>query len=176
MKIPHSRGEPPPPPLPPPTYINNIAAGSDLGWEWENQRAAAKSGETRGSIGSGSSMPPGWTIKQERDDGFERPAFPRRGSSQATIKPPPEVRPKYDFSRHRDEGYYSLSGASPANHQSVSALFSHPGVRLFVRAETTQQGEFGAGEMLVPIEPPSPSSSAHAFGGEAQAHVDTKGC
>lgn len=135
MTIPHSRGEPPPPPLPPPTYMDDIAAGSDPGWAWENSRAAAKGGDPRGSIGSESSMPKGWRIKQERDDAFQRPNFARRGSSQATITPIPEGHSKYDFSRHHDEGYYSLSGASPANHQSVSALFSHHGVRLLVRAD-----------------------------------------
>lgn len=126
MKIPHSRGEPPPPPLPPPTHMDDIAAGSDLGWAWGNRRDAAKGGDPRGSIGSEASMPQGWRIKQERDDGFGRPNIARRGSSQATIKPIPEVHGKYDFSRHHDEGYYSLSGASPVNHQSVSALFSSP--------------------------------------------------
>lgn len=122
MTIPNSRGEPPPPPLPPPTRMDEITAGSDPGWEWEHRRRAL-AGETRGSIGSEASMPQGW-IKQERDDGFERPAYPRRRSSQATIKPALEVHPKYEFPRHPDEGYYSLPGASPASHQSVSPLSS----------------------------------------------------
>lgn len=169
MTIPNSRGEPPPPPLPPPTYMDDIAAGSDLGWAWENQRAArAMGGQTRGSIRSDSSMPQAWRIKQEREDAFERPAYERRGSSQATIKPIPEVQPKYDFSRHHDEGYYSLSGASSANHQSVSALFSLHRMRSFVRAEKWGWAGFGAGEMLMPTEPPVslsiPWRSANVYG------------
>lgn len=79
-------------------------------------------------------MPQVWRIKQERGDGLERPDYPRRGSSQATIKPAPEMHPKYDFSIHRDEGYYSLSGASAANYQSVSAFFL-PSRLALVRAE-----------------------------------------
>jgi hypothetical protein len=126
MTIPNSRGEPPPPPLPPPIYMDDIAAGSDPGWAWENRRSAAVGPESRGRLGSDSSMPQGWKIKQERDEGPERPDYSRRGSSQATIKPAPELPTKYDFSRHHDEGYYSLSGPSPANYQSVSVFFSPP--------------------------------------------------
>lgn len=136
MTIPNIRGQPPPPPLPPPTHLNDIAAGSDPGWEWENRRHADRFGEGRDSNGSDLSMPQGWKIKQERDDAFERPAYPRRGSSQATIKPAPEVHPKYDFSRNHDEGYYSLSGASSANYQSVSASFSHSRLALVCAANS----------------------------------------
>lgn len=162
--IPNSRGEPPPPPLPPPTHMDDIAAGSDPGWAWENSRRASMSIEARGSVGSDSSGPQGWRIKQERDDGLQRPDYIRRGSSQVTIKPAPEVNSKYDFSRHHDEGYYSLSAGSSANHQSVFTFFSsHPILRRSTR-ETMQmerggQREIGASEMVALPPFPSPPRS-----------------
>ncbi len=149
MTIPNSRGEPPPPPLPPPMYMDDIAAGSDPGWAWENRRSAGVGAEGRGLLGSDSSMPQGWKIKQERDEGPERPDYARRGSSQATIKPAPELPTKYDFSRHHDEGYYSLSGPSLANYQSVSVSFSHR-VCAGPHGTTGSAGGCGPGERRVP--------------------------
>lgn len=109
--------------------MDDIAAGSDPGWAWGNSRGAGVGGDSRASLASESRAPPGWRIKQERDDGVLRPDYARRGSSQATIKPAPAAHAKYDFARHHDEGYYSLSGASSANYQSVSTFLSHHVVR-----------------------------------------------
>lgn len=127
MSIPNSRGEPPPPPLPPPTHMANITAGSDPGHFWANKFSGGSLGTRGGSIYSESSLPRGWDQKIEEDGDAERMDYSRRGSSQSRIKPPPELDTKYDFSRQNDEGYYSLSGPSPANYQLVYKIpINHP--------------------------------------------------
>ena len=122
MSIPNSRGEPPPPPLPPPTHMADIAAGSDPGWMWGNKFGEQAVGTSRGSMSAGSRMPKGWDRRREGDGGADRPDYSRRGSSQSTVKPPLQTESKYAFSHFNDEGYYSVSGPSPANHQSVYTI------------------------------------------------------
>lgn len=127
MSIPNSRGEPPPPPLPPPTQLAHITAGSDPGHFWGNRYSGGSFGNRGGSISSESSLPRGWDQEREDDEGPEPLDYSRRGSAHMMVKPSPDLESKYDFSRHHDEGYYSLSGPSPANYQLVSKIsHKHP--------------------------------------------------
>jgi len=118
MAIPNSRADsPPPPPLPPPRFIDEDAAGgaSDIGVEWRDtfSSGSAKSG---GSVSPGSSLRGSWGQNMAHRGSAGRPDY-RRGSSNSTIKSQPEADKRYDFSRHVDEGYHSLSGSSLVNQQ-----------------------------------------------------------
>lgn len=54
------------------------------------------------------------------DEGFpDRPDDARRDISTTSINLPPAFDRKYDFSRHFDEGYHSLSGSSLSSNRSV---------------------------------------------------------
>lgn len=88
MAIPRAQ-EPVPPPLPPPTYIPEISAGQDPGWQWGNDPNASDFGRPA-SIKPGSSLLGGSfrSPRQEKEhahtvhhdyDGA------RRGSSISTI-------------------------------------------------------------------------------------------
>ena len=120
MSIPNSRIEAPPP-LPPPRFVTEIAAGSDLGWQWGNRGyngSFRKSGF--GSVNAGSSLHGNNKVKEEARD-YERPGALRRDSSSLTIKSAmlPDTEMKYDMFRNQDEGYHSLSGSSLTNQLSV---------------------------------------------------------
>lgn len=127
MAIPSSRGTDPPPPLPPPPNLGHLAAGSnDPGWEMGNTSSRGGFGKSGGSVSSESSLRGNWSRKREDERIAERPDYTRRGSSIATVRSPVDVDTKYDFSRHQDEGYYSISETKPVNYQSVPAfLFGH---------------------------------------------------
>ena len=120
MPIPNTRQDPPPPPLPPPRFIGDLTAGSDPGWAWGNDPSGSF-GKTGESMAAGSNFPKSWGRKVEEDRGqTERPEYRRRESSNSTVLSPPNTDRRYSsFSRHQDEGYYSLSGPSAMSQQSV---------------------------------------------------------
>lgn len=122
MTVPNARMDEPfaPPPLPPPRYIEDLAAGSDPGWQWGNTPNHGGFGGNFGSARSPSSSLRGSWDQRMEDEGLpERPDYSRRGSSSATIKSPARLDRTYDFSRNVDEGYHSLSGSSFSSHRSV---------------------------------------------------------
>ena len=53
--------------------------------------------------------------------GNGRPDYTRGSSLASSLQSQPEVDTSYDFSRHVDEGYHSLSGSSLVN-QSVQTI------------------------------------------------------
>ena len=110
-----------PPALPPPRYIEEIAAGGDQGIQWRNSFNSA-SIESGGSVSSRSSLRGNWNHKMAGGRGNGRPDYNRRTSLASSLQSQPEADTKYDFSRHLDEGYYSLSGSSLIN-QSVQTDF-----------------------------------------------------
>ncbi|MCJ1452678.1 hypothetical protein MMC28_003021 [Mycoblastus sanguinarius] len=118
MPIPNTRQDPPPPPLPPPRFIGDLTAGSDPGWAWGNDPSGSF-GKTGESMAAGSNFPKSWGRKVEEDRGqTERPEYRRRESSNSTVLSPPNTDRRYSsFSRHQDEGYYSLSGPSAMSQQ-----------------------------------------------------------
>lgn len=120
MAIPNARAEPPPPPLPPPRFIDDGAAGGapDTPWPDTSSIGSAKSG---GSVSPRSSLRGSWGYNMAQRGSAGRPDY-RRGSSNSTIKSQPEADRRYDFSRHVDEGYHSLSGSSLVNQQYVYML------------------------------------------------------
>ena len=121
MNIPNAmRDVPPPPPLAPPRIIDDLAAGSDPGWEWENHRSRSGGfGKGGGSVSPGSSLRGYWDQRMIREGNTEWPDNARRGSSNLAVRSRPDSDRRHDFSsRFIDEGYHSLSGSSLAN-QSV---------------------------------------------------------
>ena len=88
MAIPRAR-QPVPPPLPPPTYIPEISAGADPGWQWGNDPNGADFGRPA-SVKPGSSLLGGAAKSsrqgKEQDFGAQYPLEgTRRGSSISTI-------------------------------------------------------------------------------------------
>lgn len=88
MAIPRAR-EPVPPPLPPPSYIPELSAGQDPGWQWGNDPNRSDFGRPA-AVKPGSSLLGGGKEYGRRDDDHE--AFPhnslhdaRRGSSVSTV-------------------------------------------------------------------------------------------
>ena len=124
MTIPNARAESPPPALPPPRYIDENAAGGapEIQWRDTFSSGSARSG---GSVSPGSSLRGSWGQNMAHRGSAGRPDY-RRGSSNSTVKSQPDAERRYDFSRHVDEGYHSLSGSSLANQQSVYMLFLGP--------------------------------------------------
>ncbi|KAI4258211.1 MAG: hypothetical protein L6R42_005230 [Xanthoria sp. 1 TBL-2021] len=103
-----------PPPLPPPRHIEELAAGSDPGWRWGNSsnHGGFGGGKFASSISSSSSLRGSWDSRME-DEGFpDRPDPSKHNPSITSTNLPPALDRKYDFSRHIDEGYHSLSGSS----------------------------------------------------------------
>ena len=130
LAIPNARYEPAPPPLPPPKYIHDIAAGSDPGWAWGNDPKGGDFGKARESAMPISNFPKSWG-KNIVDRPLDPPEFRRRDSSTSTVRSPADTSRGFDFARHQDETYYSLSGPRPSvmSQQSVfncsSYLSSH---------------------------------------------------
>ena len=122
MPIPNSRGEPPPPPLPPPPNMDDLTAGSDLGWKWGNMPGGGGFDNIGGSVSSQSSLRGHWDRRREGDGSSDRPDYARRGSSTTTIKSPPDVEVKHEPSRYQDEGCYGLSGPGLATYELVKAF------------------------------------------------------
>ncbi|KAK5171268.1 uncharacterized protein LTR77_004412 [Saxophila tyrrhenica] len=106
MAIPRSR-DPVPPPLPPPTYIPEISAGSDPGWQWGNDPNGADFGRPA-SVKAGSSLLGSInksTRLQKEHDSTAQYSFPnsRRGSSLSTITAGREQDPTDEMFQHGDE-------------------------------------------------------------------------
>lgn len=112
MAIPNRTVEKAPPPLPPPRVINDLAAGSDPGWEWGNDPSRGGFGKSKASSSAASHFPKSWAVSMEENRSPSRPEYrqrerPRSAAISPTVserRPPPSSRP------HHDEGYYSLSG------------------------------------------------------------------
>lgn len=88
MAIPHAR-DPVPPPLPPPSYIPELSAGQDPGWQWGNDPNRSDFGRPA-AVKPGSSLLGGGTGNTRREqewEGFSQNPFndARRGSSISTI-------------------------------------------------------------------------------------------
>ena len=125
MAIPNTIPDPAPPPLPPPRFINDLTGGSDPGWAWGNNPS--------GKFGKATESPANFPKSWGRDMGekrqaqpLERPQHTRRDSSTVTVRSPTDADRRHsDFTRHQDEGYYSLSGprTSAMSQQSVFASF-----------------------------------------------------
>ena len=109
-----------PPALPPPRYIDEDAAGGDQATQWKNSLDSS-SFESGGSVSSSSSLRGNWDRKMAVGRSAGRPDSTRRISLVSKLQSQPEVDTKYDFSRHVDEGYHSLSGSSLVN-QSVQTF------------------------------------------------------
>lgn len=115
-----------PPPLPPPRHIEELAAGSDPGWRWGNSsnHGGFGGGKFASSISSSSSLRGSWDSRME-DEGFpDRPDPSKHNPSITSTNLPPALDRKYDFSRHIDEGYHSLSGSSLSSNRSVKLWLS----------------------------------------------------
>lgn len=110
-----------PPPLPPPKYIEEDAAGGDYGTQWRNSLDSS-SFESGGSVSSRSSLRGNWDRKVAGGRATGRPDYNRRTSAVMKLPSQPEMDTRYDYSRHVDEGYHSLSGSSLVN-QSVHNRF-----------------------------------------------------
>lgn len=118
MAIPRAR-DPVPPPLPPPTYIPEISAGQDPGWQWGNdpngadfgRPASVKPGSSllgRAANSSRGSKEHENTAPRPRDEG-------RRGSSISTIT----LGRDYDMLDDLDEG-----SSRPASNYGYVNLFA----------------------------------------------------
>ena len=130
MAIPGSAAEHyAPPPLPPPRYIDEDAAGGDQGGQWKNSLDSS-SFESGGSVSSRSSLRGNWDRKMVGARDADRHS--RRSSLASKLQSQPEVDTKYDFSRHVDEGYHSLSGSSLA--RSVQTFPRGRGLELAARS------------------------------------------
>ena len=121
MAIPNARFDHAPPPLPPPKDIDPVTAGSDPGWAWGNDPKGGDFGKARESARPMSNFPKSWGKNMEEDRPWDRAEFRRRESSTSTIRSPVDTSRGFDFARHQDEGYYSLSGPRPSamSQQSV---------------------------------------------------------
>ncbi|MCJ1450791.1 hypothetical protein MMC28_001125 [Mycoblastus sanguinarius] len=74
------------------------------------------------SIAVGLNLPKSWCRKVEDRGQYESPEYQRRESSNSTVLSTAYTDRNYStFSRHQDEGYYSLSGPSAMSQQSVYA-------------------------------------------------------
>lgn len=126
LAIPNARYDPVPRPLPPPRYIDDITAGSDPGWAWGNDPEGGNFGKARESAMPMSKFPKSWG-KNMVDRPLDRPEFSRRESSNSTVRSPVDTSRGFDFARHQDEGYYSLSGPRPSamSQQSVYMCSSY---------------------------------------------------
>lgn len=114
LEIPNARCDPPPPPLPPPKYIDDITAGNDPGWAWGNDPKGGSFGKARESARPMSNFPKSWGKNIQEDRSLDPPEFRRRESSTSTVRSPSDMSRGFDFARHQDEGYYSLSGPRPS--------------------------------------------------------------
>ena len=129
MAIPNIRHDLPPPPLPPPRNIHDLTAGSDPGWAWGNDPRGGF-GKSRESTATSSKFPKSWAGDMREDRKLqlaERPHPKRRDEVDLTIRSPTDAERRHrEFSKHQDEGYYSLSGPRPPSvmsQQSVPTIF-----------------------------------------------------
>lgn len=99
--------EAPPPPLPPPSYIPDISAGHDPGWQWGNDPSGSDFGRPA-SVKAGSSLLGGatWGFRQEKerdDSAHDTAGDTRRGSSISTVTFTRESDMADDHMSHSDE-------------------------------------------------------------------------
>ena len=120
MTIPRAR-DIVPPPLPPPTYIPEISAGQDPGWQWGNDPNGSDFGRPA-SVKPGSSLLGGTANNakhgQEIDSMVHYPHDTRRGSSISTVTVDRDSDMHVDNLRHNDD-----DGNSPrpmSNHEYVN--------------------------------------------------------
>ena len=106
--------------------MDDITAGSDPGWAWGNDPKGGNFGKARESAMPMSKFPKSWG-KNMVDRPLDRPEFSRRESSNSTVRSPVDTSKGFDFARHQDEGYYSLSGPRPSamSQQSVYMCSSY---------------------------------------------------
>ena len=121
LAIPNARYDPAPPPLPPPRYIDDITAGSDPGWAWGNDPKGGNFGKARESTRPMSTFPKSWGKNMKEERPLDRLEFKPRENSTSAVRSPTDTGRDFDFARHQDEGYYSLSGPRPSamSQQSV---------------------------------------------------------
>jgi len=106
MAIPRPQG-PAPPPLPPPSYIPDLSAGHDPGWQWGNDPNGSDFGRAA-SVKPGSSLLGdglhGFRQEQERNIYAQRAAAEaRRGSSISTVTIDRDCGMVEDHTAHSDE-------------------------------------------------------------------------
>ena len=133
MTIPHSRQAEAPPPLPPPTFIEDLADGHDLGWQWGNPgRTGGLS--TLAPIKQTSSLFGGYmqprldTVRaaegekelMELDDRFDR-----RGSTGSTIRFPSQPEIKLEDGRYLQQNGHMPDPLSSAANQRFVWVLSH---------------------------------------------------
>ena len=116
MAIPGSaRAQAPPEALPPPRYLHNLDANhDDPGWTWGNPQKGGFLKERGRSNVVPSHQPPNWSRKEIEEIPPEQIDFRRRQSSNSTVMSTSSAEKRFD------EGYYSLSGPSSGNPQSVN--------------------------------------------------------
>jgi hypothetical protein len=116
MAIPRAQ-DPVPPPLPPPSYIPDLSAGHDPGWQWGNDPTSSDFGRAA-SVRPGSSLLGGaahsFSLRREKEQ--EACAYSvddaRRGSSVSTITMGREHDMTDDGLSHSDEDRSSSRRAS----------------------------------------------------------------
>ncbi|TKA82301.1 hypothetical protein B0A55_01458 [Friedmanniomyces simplex] len=106
MAIPRAQ-DPVPPPLPPPSYIPNLSAGHDPGWQWGNDPNGSDFGRAA-PVKPGSSLLGGglhgFRQEQERDVYAQRAAAEaRRGSSISTVTVDRDYDMGDEHTAHSDE-------------------------------------------------------------------------
>ncbi|KAK1816465.1 hypothetical protein LTR12_009147 [Friedmanniomyces endolithicus] len=106
MAIPRAQ-DPAPPPLPPPSYIPDLSAGHDPGWQWGNDPNGSDFGRAA-SVKPGSSLLGdglhGFRQEQERSIYAQRTAAEaRRGSSISTVTIDRDYDMVEDHTAHSDE-------------------------------------------------------------------------
>ena len=115
IPMPNARPAPPPPALPPPRYVEDLALGNDLGYQFGNRLQKESSGSELPCVSPGSSLRGNWNMRKEEDMDFEQDDDDRRrGSSTSTIRSPSFSDFHASGGLHQDEGYHSLSGSSLA--------------------------------------------------------------
>ena len=118
-----------PPPLPPPRYVNDSSPCHGSGGPYAHASGGGFPDESKGSARAGLSFPKSWGARMDAERTQERPECNSREastrSSLSTLRSPTDSERRYEASRHPDEGYYSLSGPSAMNQQSVWTFSSY---------------------------------------------------
>ena len=119
-----------PPPLPPPPHLDEIDLVNDLGGQWANTFGGGFGKTGLPMINPSSSLCVGQDRRlHEIGDGLD---FTRRRTSAATARLSPDIDPRWEGFRHKDEGYHSLSGSGIANQSVVPFYLRSSPVQLAV--------------------------------------------